>query len=102
MPDASPAKWHLAHTTWFLEAFVLDGLPGFEPYDPAFAYLFNSYYETVGPRHTRAARGVLSRPSLDEVLDYRRATEAVVLDRLAKEDGRASCREKVARSVVGG
>ena len=84
MPDASPAKWHLAHTTWFFEAFVLDGIEGFTPHHPQYAYLFNSYYEAVGPRHTRAARGVLSRPSLDEVMDYRRATEAAVLDALAK------------------
>ena len=63
MPDASPTKWHLAHTSWFFETFVLEGAP----LEPSFDYLFNSYYEAVGPRHPRAARGLLSRPSLDEV-----------------------------------
>src|SRR4051812_32557645 len=57
MADASPAKWHLAHTTWFFEAFVLGG----EPFDPVFEFLFNSYYEAVGPRVERARRGMLSR-----------------------------------------
>ena len=73
MPDASPAKWHLAHTTWFFEAFVLGGAPA--PFDPAFEYLFNSYYEAVGPRVSRARRGLLSRPPLAEVMDYRRAID---------------------------
>ncbi len=66
-PDASPTKWHLAHTTWFFEAFVLGG----PPFDPAFEYLFNSYYEAVGPRVERARRGMLSRPGLDRVRAYR-------------------------------
>ena len=68
MPDASPAKWHLAHTTWFFETFVLrDYVPGYEAFNPAFGFLFNSYYEAEGPRHTRAARGLLARPALDEI-----------------------------------
>src|SRR3546814_11607345 len=54
MPDASPAKWHLAHVSWFFETFVLDGVPGYRPFDPAYAYLFNSYYEAEGPRHPRS------------------------------------------------
>ena len=72
MPDASPAKWHLAHTTWFFETFVLrDHLPGYTPYDDRFAFLFNSYYEAEGPRHPRPRRGMLTRPSLDEVREWR-------------------------------
>jgi ergothioneine biosynthesis protein EgtB len=70
MPDASPTKWHLAHTTWFFETFVLAEL-GAPAYHPTYARLFNSYYNTVGPQHARPQRGLLSRPSLDEVLRYR-------------------------------
>jgi ergothioneine biosynthesis protein EgtB len=71
-PDASPAKWHLAHTTWFFETFVLrDHVPGYRPFDERFAFLFNSYYEAEGPRHARPRRGMISRPSLDEVRAYR-------------------------------
>src|SRR6476469_7340458 len=71
-PDASPAKWHLAHTTWFFETFVLrDHAPGYRAFDDRFAFLFNSYYEAEGPRHDRPRRGMLSRPSLDEIRDYR-------------------------------
>src|SRR5262249_9351654 len=71
MPDASPAKWHLAHTTWFFEAFVLAG----EPFDPAYEFLFNSYYEAVGPHVERARRGMLTRPSLDQIHAYRAAID---------------------------
>jgi ergothioneine biosynthesis protein EgtB len=71
-PDASPAKWHLAHTTWFFETFILrDHVPGYRPFDERFAYLFNSYYEGEGARHPRPRRGMISRPSLDEVRSYR-------------------------------
>lgn len=71
-PDASPAKWHLAHTTWFFETFVLrDHVRGYQVFDERYAFLFNSYYEAEGPRHARPRRGMLSRPSLDEVRSYR-------------------------------
>jgi ergothioneine biosynthesis protein EgtB len=72
MPDASPTKWHLAHTTWFFETFILTPhQPGYKPYDPRFGYLFNSYYEQAGPRHPRPQRGLLTRPSAAEVVSYR-------------------------------
>jgi ergothioneine biosynthesis protein EgtB len=73
MPDASPLKWHLAHTTWFFETFVLEPHePDFAPFDPSFRYLFNSYYNGVGARHPRPQRGLLTRPSLERVLAWRR------------------------------
>jgi ergothioneine biosynthesis protein EgtB len=72
MPDASPAKWHLAHTSWFFETFVLrDFVPGYVPHDPAWAFLFNSYYEAEGDRIPRGERGMLTRPSLEHVRAYR-------------------------------
>src|SRR5215467_1925675 len=90
MPDASPAKWHLAHTTWFFEAFVLGG----EPFDPAFEFLFNSYYEAVGPRVERPRRGMLSRPGLTVVHAYRAAVDRRVGQALAAGalDGAARAR----------
>lgn len=72
MPDASPAKWHRAHTTWFFEQFVLvPHVVDYQVFDPAFCFLFNSYYEAVGPRHPRPSRGLLTRPSASEVTRYR-------------------------------
>lgn len=80
MEDASPAKWHLAHTTWFFETFVLrDHVADYRLFDPRFPFLFNSYYEAEGQRHARPRRGMLTRPTLAEVIAYRRAvTDAVI------------------------
>lgn len=81
MDDASPAKWHLAHTSWFFETFVLrDHMPGYRAFDARFAYLFNSYYEAEGPRHARPQRGLLTRPSLAEILAYRDHVDAAMED----------------------
>ena len=83
MPDASPAKWHLAHTTWFFERFVLrEAFPDLAPYHERYDYLFNSYYDTVGRRHPRAERGLLSRPTLDEIGGYRRCIDERMHDLL--------------------
>jgi formylglycine-generating enzyme required for sulfatase activity len=80
MPDVSPTKWHLAHTSWFFETFLLRPLdPAYREFDPAFAYLFNSYYEAVGPRHPRPERGLLSRPTIDAVAAYRDHVTAAML-----------------------
>ena len=85
MPDASPVKWHLAHTTWFFETFVLERFErNFHPFHPQFRMLFNSYYNGVGPRHSRPQRGLLTRPALAEVLDYRRHVDARMLALLSE------------------
>jgi ergothioneine biosynthesis protein EgtB len=92
MPDVSPTKWHLAHTSWFFETFILGPLdPAYRPFDPAFAYLFNSYYEAVGPRHPRPQRGLLSRPTADTVAAYRDHVTAAML-RLIENGGEAAWR----------
>ena len=82
-PDASPAKWHLAHTTWFFETFILrDHVPGYRLHDERFPFLFNSYYNGEGERHARPRRGMISRPSLDEVRDWRRAVDDALTEAL--------------------
>ncbi|MFN8642344.1 MAG: ergothioneine biosynthesis protein EgtB [Candidatus Binatia bacterium] len=87
MPDASPTKWHLAHTTWFFETFVLEpGRAGYRPFAPAFRVLFNSYYQGVGAQYPRPRRGLLTRPSLDDVLAYRAHVDGHLLDWLAGDD----------------
>ncbi len=85
MPDVSPAKWHLAHTTWFFETFVLEReLAGYASPSPAYRELFNSYYDAVGPKHPRPERGHLSRPTLSEVLAYREHVDAGIQKLLAR------------------
>ena len=85
MPDASPSKWHLAHTTWFFEHFVLGRNPSYQTRDPAWHFLFNSYYQSIGPMHARPQRGLISRPSLAEVLGYRERVDAAVCELLARD-----------------
>lgn len=96
MPDCSPTKWHLAHTTWFFETFVLARFhPAHRPVDPQYRVLFNSYYHGVGERHPRPQRGLLTRPTLDEVLHYRERVDAsmqVLLRRLADDPEGADTR----------
>lgn len=97
MPDASPAKWHRAHTTWFFETFLLKPhLPGYSEFDPAFNYVFNSYYEAVGPRHPRPSRGVLSRPGIAAIAAYRAHVDHAMQRLLG------NCSEKVASLAVMG
>jgi ergothioneine biosynthesis protein EgtB len=90
MPDASPIKWHLAHTTWFFETFILERFePNFRPYHQAFRVLFNSYYNGVGQKHPRAQRGLLTRPSTDEVVAYRHNVDmrmGALLERMLSDD----------------
>ncbi len=88
MPDASPVKWHLAHTTWFFETFILEAYePGFAPFHPAFRVLFNSYYNGIGAKHPRPQRGLLTRPALDEVRAYRQDVDGRVARLLAAGAG---------------
>ena len=100
MPDASPTKWHLAHTTWFFETFVLGRfVPGYRPVDARFAYLFNSYYEGVGPRPPRPRRGMLARPPLEEIHAYRAAIDRRMDALLA--DPAAGSEEALERTELG-
>src|SRR5262249_41221621 len=88
MPDASPAKWHKAHTTWFFETFILEpNVSGYKPFDARFKYLFNSYYKQLGSHPYRGARGLLARPTLHEVHAYRAHVEAAMLSYFDHADG---------------
>ena len=81
MPDASPAKWHRAHTTWFFEQFLLgEYCKDYRPFHPDYAFLFNSYYVSAGPRHARHQRGHLTRPGADEITAYRRHVDAAIVN----------------------
>jgi ergothioneine biosynthesis protein EgtB len=86
MTDASPTKWHLAHTTWFFEAVILTPHTSWEPFNASYWHLFNSYYESLGSRHPRALRGLLTRPTLPEVRRYREHVDAAVLRLMADAD----------------
>lgn len=92
MPDASPVKWHLAHTSWFFETFILERYEQqFLPFHPTFRVLFNSYYEGVGDKHPRPRRGMLTRPSLVEVRDYRADVDRRMQALLQSERCDAAC-----------
>jgi ergothioneine biosynthesis protein EgtB len=87
MPDASPVKWHLAHTTWFFEEFVLQhAVPNYKFHDDQFRFLFNSYYNSVGPMHSRPQRGLLSRPTVEQVMEYRERIDERMTDLLQRDD----------------
>jgi ergothioneine biosynthesis protein EgtB len=89
MPDASPIKWHRAHTTWFFEQFLLiPRVPAYQVFDPRFGYLFNSYYVAAGPRHARPKRGLITRPNAAEVGAYRAHVDAAVRDLIARASAR--------------
>ena len=93
MDDASPAKWHLAHVTWFFETFILAKyLPGYRLFDAAFNYCFNSYYESQGLRQPRPKRGVLSRPPSERVFAYRKHVDAALAELFAAGDWRQTGR----------
>ena len=90
MPDASPTKWHLAHTSWFFETLIVNPhTDGYRLFDPQYQYLFNSYYEALGPRHPRPKRGLLSRPPLDAVIAYRHHVDAAMLALLERAGEKA-------------
>ena len=93
MDDCSPAKWHLAHTTWFFERFVLADRDGYTPFDPDFDFLFNSYYQSVGTMHARPHRGLVTRPTLSRVLEYRDAIDERMGERLERDDLDAHARQ---------
>ncbi|MCG8449407.1 MAG: ergothioneine biosynthesis protein EgtB [Pirellulales bacterium] len=86
MADVSPTKWHLAHTTWFFETFILSEQPGYRAFDKHYAYLFNSYYNSLGKQFPRPKRGLMSRPGLAEILEYRRHVDVQIAELLASRN----------------
>ena len=80
MPDTSPTRWHMAHTTWFFETFILRSKPGYQVFDEQFNFLFNSYYNSVGDQFPRPQRGFISRPGLEETRNYRRHVDQQVVE----------------------
>lgn len=109
MPDVSPTKWHLAHTSWFFETFVLGPhLSDYRPLDPRYAYLFNSYYVQAGERHCRAQRGLVTRPTVEQVLQYRAHVDAAMLRltedldsrRRTADDGAAGAADAALRDLI--
>lgn len=97
MPDVSPTRWHLAHTTWFFETFLLSNLDGYRVFDPDFKYLFNSYYNAVGDQFPRSRRGLISRPSQQQIMEYRRHVDQALCKML---DGGAIDLPPAALSIV--
>src|SRR5687768_5138904 len=101
MPDVSPTKWHLAHTSWFFETFVLKPFgKNYVELNPSYAFLFNSYYVQAGERHCRAQRGYISRPTVAEVFAYRRHVDNAMRELLAEVDAADELRERVAPVVT--
>src|SRR5690554_456420 len=106
MPNASPAKWHLAHTSWFFEQFVLrEAIKGYEVFDDSYKMLFNSYYNSVGPQFDRANRGLISRPGVEETMRYRRYVDRAmqrVFDQLAenREDEAGASAQRALRALI--
>lgn len=101
VPDVSPPKWHLAHTSWFFETFLLKPkLAGYKPFDESYEYLFNSYYNGVGAQHPRTDRGNLSRPTVDEVYAYRAHVDGSMRDLLTKNTGSDGVDDTLGRAVV--
>lgn len=103
MPDASPTKWHLAHTTWFFDQFVLQELFDHEPFSEQYNFLFNSYYNAAGDQHMRARRGMITRPTVEEVYDYRNAIDEKLQHALAQVsmEGPGMSEELALRMEVG-
>lgn len=98
MPETSPAKWHIAHTTWFFETFILKPhLKSYQPLNPQYEYLFNSYYNGIGSQYPRPQRALLSRPSVDEVYQYRQHVNAAMLELISDEK---LCNQDVTRKII--